>query len=74
MEFVDAHGVTVWKELGVYYSKPPIAIGAATEIVYDPEGHKEIRFAADAYAGKWAPLLIGIVSVLTILAVLALIF
>ena len=73
MEFVDAHGATVRKELGVHFSDPvPIAIGAMTDIVYDPEGRTSPLFAVDAYAGKWAPLLIGIVSVLATLAALSL--
>ncbi|MBE8475985.1 hypothetical protein [Streptomyces justiciae] len=43
-----------------------------TDIVYDPEGRTSPLFAVDAYAGKWAPLLIGIVSVLATLAALSL--
>lgn len=73
MEFVDAHGATVRKELGVHFSDPvPIAIGAMADIMYDPEGRTSPLFAVDAYAGKWAPLLIGIVSVLATLAALSL--
>ncbi|WP_225835520.1 hypothetical protein [Streptomyces sp. NK08204] len=72
MEFLDVHGSLVRRELGIYYSKPPIALGAVADIVYDPENRTSPRFAVDVQSGKWAPVLIGVVSLLVVLVALSL--
>ncbi|MFF0381702.1 DUF3592 domain-containing protein [Streptomyces sp. NPDC004286] len=71
LEIPDPTGVMVRRELSGYFGTPPLGLGATADIVYDPEKPGNVMFAVDAQAGKWAPILIGVVSVLTTLAALA---
>lgn len=65
MEHVGPDGVSVRPTVG-YFDNPPLRLGDAADIVYDPSNLKGARFVNDAEAGKWAPVLIGVVSLLVV--------
>jgi hypothetical protein len=65
MECVGPDGVPVRPTVG-YFTNPPLRIGDAVDIVYDPSNLKGARFVNDAGSGKWAPVLIAVVSVLVV--------
>lgn len=65
MECVGPDGTPVRPTVG-YFTSPPLRIGDAVDIVYDPSNLKGARFANDADSGKWAPVLIAVVSVLVV--------
>ncbi|MEU5891741.1 hypothetical protein ABZ835_33625 [Streptomyces sp. NPDC047461] len=65
MECVGPDGVPVRPTVG-YFTSPPLLIGDAVDIVYDPSNLKGAQFANNAESGKWAPALIAMVSVLVV--------
>ncbi|MDX3694057.1 hypothetical protein PV726_27720 [Streptomyces europaeiscabiei] len=65
MECAGPDGVPVRPTVG-YFASPPLLVGDAVDIVYDPDNPKGAQFAGDAESGKWAPALIAVVSVLVV--------
>ncbi|MPY64758.1 hypothetical protein [Streptomyces spongiae] len=65
MECVGPDGAPVRPTVG-YYSSPPLRVGDSADIVYNPKNLKGAKFLNAAESGRWAPVLIGVVSVLVI--------